>query len=57
MDTNEYDYQEEMKKRIGMTNMNMLIKRSWGKIDILKRVGGKMKLLKNNRGKIRILKK
>ena len=55
MDVYAYDYHEEMKKLIGMTNMNMLNKRSWGKIDNLKRVDGKMKLLKNNRGKLRIL--
>ena len=55
MDTNEYDNQEEMKKLIGMKNMNMLTKRSWEKIDILKRLD--VCLLKNNRGKIRILKK
>ena len=57
MDTIEYDNQEEMKKLIGMKNMNMLTKRSWGKIYILKRLDGKMKLLKNNQGKLRILKK
>ena len=57
MDVNEYGYRKEIKKRFGMMNMNMLIKNSWGKIDILKRVDGKMKLLKKNRGKLRILNK